>query len=37
MDHFVECLTEGTPPLIKPEEGVAVARILDGIYASSGR
>ena len=36
MDHFVECLVKGREPLIKPEEGVAVAQVLDGIYASSG-
>jgi predicted dehydrogenase len=34
-DHFVECLVEGTRPLITPAEGVAVAQVLDGIYASS--
>ncbi|MBM3501481.1 MAG: Gfo/Idh/MocA family oxidoreductase, partial [Armatimonadetes bacterium] len=25
MDHFIECLIEGKEPLIRPEEGVAVA------------
>ncbi len=35
MDHFIECLVQGREPLIKPEEGVAVAEVLDGIYASS--
>jgi predicted dehydrogenase len=35
MDHFVACLTQGVEPLIRPEEGVAVAQVLDGIYASS--
>jgi predicted dehydrogenase len=35
MDHFIDCLTEGTRPLITPEEGVAVTELLDGLYASS--
>jgi len=35
MEHFIECLIEDREPLIKPEEGVAVAQVLDGIYASS--
>jgi len=35
MAHFLDCLTEGKPPLVRPEEGVAVAQILDGIYAST--
>lgn len=35
MDHFVECVVEGKTPIVTPDQGVAVTRILDGIYASS--
>lgn len=35
MDHFTECILEGKTPDVTPEQGVAVTRILDGIYRSS--
>jgi len=35
MDHFVECLIEGKPPIVTPEQGIAVTEIIDGIYKSS--
>jgi len=36
MAHFVESLIEGKTPIVTPEQGVAVTRLLDGIYKSSG-
>lgn len=35
MDHFVDCILHDKPPLITPEQGLAVTRILEGIYKSS--
>lgn len=35
MAHFVGCIIEGKTPIVTPEQGVAVTRILDGIYAST--
>ena len=39
MVHFVDCLLHRAEPFVKPEESVAVQKILDAIYASakSGR
>ena len=35
MAHFAECIIEGKTPIVTPEQGVAVTRILDGIYQSN--
>jgi predicted dehydrogenase len=39
MVHFIDCLLGDAEPLVKPEESLAVQKILDAIYlsASSGR
>ena len=35
MVHFVDCVLDGKTPIVTPEQGVAVSRILDGIYRST--
>jgi len=35
VKHFVECIQNDTPPLVTGEHGLAVAQIMDAIYASS--
>jgi predicted dehydrogenase len=35
MKHFVECILKDTEPLITGEQALAVAQIMDAIYASS--
>jgi predicted dehydrogenase len=35
MVHFVDCVLDGVPPLVKPEESLKVQKILDAIYESS--
>jgi predicted dehydrogenase len=37
--HLVECILDGAAPLVKPEESIRLAAILDGLYksAASGR
>jgi len=33
--NFVSSILEGTPPLVTPEQGIALMRVIDGLYASS--
>ncbi len=33
--NFVNSLLNGTPPLVTPEQGIALMRVIDGLYASS--
>jgi predicted dehydrogenase len=35
VKHFVECIQNDTTPLVTGEHGLAVAQIMDAIYASS--
>ena len=37
MEHFVDCVLDGKTPIVTPEQGVAVAQILDGIYKSTAQ
>ena len=35
--HFVHCLQSGREPLVTPEQGIAVIRVLDALYAGGIR
>ena len=35
IDHYVSCILDGTPCRAPAEDGVALMRILDGIYESA--
>jgi predicted dehydrogenase len=35
MVHFIDCLLGRAEPLVKPEESLAVQKILDAIYRSA--
>jgi predicted dehydrogenase len=35
MAHFIDCLLGKAKPYVKPEESLAVQKILDAIYESS--
>lgn len=35
MQHFVDCIANGTPCLAKAEDGITVMKILDAIYLSA--
>jgi predicted dehydrogenase len=39
LHHFVDCVLDRKPPMVLPEQSLAVQKILDAIYrsASSGR
>jgi predicted dehydrogenase len=36
INHFVSCLTDGTPCISTAEDGIDIMRILDAIYESAG-
>ena len=35
IDHFVDCILNGTPCIAPAEDGVVVMKILDAIYESA--
>jgi len=35
MDHFIRCVTLGEKPIVTPEEGVALMKVIDAIYQSA--
>ena len=35
--NFVTSILEGTPPMVTPEQGIALMRVIDGLYASGNR
>ncbi|WP_322964518.1 Gfo/Idh/MocA family protein [Sphingomonas fuzhouensis] len=35
LDHFAECITNGTEPLVAGEEGLADMRVIEAIYRSA--
>ncbi|QAY66487.1 Gfo/Idh/MocA family protein [Paenibacillus protaetiae] len=37
IDHFVACVRSGTPPISPVEDGVAIMKILCGIYESAAK
>ncbi len=35
LDHFIRCVTLGEKPIVTPEEGVALMKVIDAIYQSA--
>ncbi len=36
VDHFLRCLETGAPPLVSPEDGLAVMRVIEAAYQGAG-
>ena len=35
LHHFADCVLDGKPPMVRPEQSLAVQRILDALYKSA--